>query len=289
MSSVEPPDDRCGHPLADAARCPTCGRADRYCEATPLLGRAYRQLGRCRIHAGIPPDDAQRKGQLVHQLRRWGLTEQSDLADPEATHMRLINQTTARVDLYSAILADAYTAGQRLKDAQDMARAAAAVAQQERTQPGGVLPGFDDHLRALDAELEARTGHPAVHAALADLDRILNRGGVAALIGPILKEARDGSFYTAEERITALAELEMRERAFLHQLLNTSFKSDVANRMVAAQERIADAQAMHVVAVVFAVLRQFGVEADQDGVRTAVATQLREIETAAVPHQTGPG
>ena len=119
--------------------------------------------------------------------------------------LRLVSQSARRVERYSALLAEAYEAAERLKQAQD--------AQQLVTDGSDV------------------TNASREQAAM-DLERIFNLGGVAALVGYKYGAAgKEGDIYATGEAIRGLAELEAEERDrcanFAGKAINAGLQAEV--------------------------------------------------------------
>jgi hypothetical protein len=104
--------------------------------------------------------------------------------DPGEVLLRLITQSAARAERYALLLEEAYEAAERLKQAHDA---------------GAQIEASGDEL-ADTAETARR-----------DLDRILNTGGVAALVGNTYGAAKDVGVYVTGEAIRELADLEAKE------------------------------------------------------------------------------
>lgn len=201
--------------------------------------RAIAGTDSCRKHGGVPPAQLRAKGEVVLELRRWGLTSQRELVDPGETLLRLVTQSAARVEMYSRLLAEAVDAAERL-------------------QRAGVAPQSD--------LLEAET-------ARLDLERVFNHGPVAALIGHTYAGTQTSGVIATGEKIRGLAELEAQERDRCASFAAKAVAAGLAERMVRASEQVA---ALTASAVERAMVR-LGHDPADPAVRAVVAEELAAL------------
>src|SRR5258706_247870 len=69
----------------------------------------------CKFHGGRSTKKLRAQGQVVIELKQWGLTDAT--VDPGEVLLRLVTQSAARVELYSRLLQEAYEAAERLAEA----------------------------------------------------------------------------------------------------------------------------------------------------------------------------
>jgi hypothetical protein len=193
----------------------------------------------CRGHSGVPAKQHKAKGAVVVELRRWGLTGHEELADPGETLLRLVTQSAARCELYARLLAEAYEAAERLREA-------------ER------VPESDD----LASETARR-----------DLERVLNHGAVAALIGHRYAGTQTSGVIATGEAIRGLVELEAQERDRCAGFAAKAVAAGLAER----QLRLAEQSAAMVVAAIEDVLSANGLDAKSPGTRAQVLDALTRL------------
>jgi hypothetical protein len=214
----------------------------------PCAGRALAGLDRCRMHVGLKLEDAKAKGEIVLELRRWGLAGE-EVADPGQVLLRLVTQSANRAEFYAALLAEAYDAAERL-------RAAGTTA--------GQLPPHADN--------------PTDTRALEDLDRVFATGGLSALIGVKWSAAgRDGHLFQAEEGIRGLVRLEAEERDRCAGMAAKAVAAGLAERQV----RLAEQQGALVAELIRASLADLGLDPADPRVMQVVSTRLRALAGAA--------
>jgi hypothetical protein len=194
----------------------------------------------CRSHPGKPLRILKQEGMVVMELRRWGLTGHAELDDPGETLLRLVTQSAARVEMYSRLLAEAYEAGER-------------IAAAERAPDGGDL---------LSAE-----------SARMDLERVLNTGGVGALIGNTYAADKQAGIFATGEAIRGLARLEAEERDRCATFAAKAVAAGLAERMVRASEQVA---ALTAAAVERAMVR-LGHDPRDPAVRAVVAEEMAAL------------
>lgn len=191
------------------------------CGASSLAGKRG-----CWRHVGKPLRVAKAEGNVVVELRKWGLDGHTDLADPNETLLRLLTQSAARVSLFAGMLQEAYDAAERLRAALEHERV---VVSPDVSERGPVDP--DDY----EAE-QPFTEDPAVQAARLDLRRIFAMGGAAALIGFKYDADRYGRVYAVEEAIRGLAKLEADERDRCAKFAKLAIDAGLGERMVRLAE-----------------------------------------------------
>ncbi len=179
------------------------------------------------------------EGAVVVELRRWGLTGHAELADPGETLLRLVTQSAARCEMYSRLLGEAYEAAERL-------RAATAPPQSD-----------------LLAEETARM----------DLERVLNEGGVGALIGHKYSGTQTNGVIATGEAIRGLVELEAAERDRCANFAAKAVAAGLAERMVRASEQMAGLVAK----AVEDSLAELGLDPKEPRVRAVVASRLQAL------------
>lgn len=205
----------------------------------PCGANCMRGLTGCRRHCGMKIAKARAKGEVIMELRHWGLTGHDELADPGHTLLRLVTQSAARVEMYSRLLAEAVDAAERL-------------------QRAGTVPQSD--------LLEAET-------ARLDLERVLNAGPVAALIGHTYAGTQTSGVIATGEKIRGLAELEAQERDRCANFAAKAVAAGLAERMVRASEQLAG----QIAQAVERVLARVGLDPRDPQVRAAVAEELMAL------------
>lgn len=170
---------------------------------------------RCRLHSGKSLARARAEGAIVVDLRRWGLTEQTDLVDPGETMLRLVTQSAMRVDLLAAKLGEAYDAAERLKAA---------------------LEAGEVDETALAAESCSSSAAEADRARR-DLMRVFNTGGISAFVGFTYSATKDGDLFATGEAIRGLAAAEAAERERCANFATKAIAAGLAERQVRLAER----------------------------------------------------
>ncbi len=196
MPSVQPMPGRCGAKSANG-----------FCTQRPISGTK-----RCRMHAGKSLVKAKAEGQVVVELRNWGLTDTT--VDPGETLLKLVTQSAARVEFYAGLLQQAYAAAERLREAESL------------PDGGG-------------AQATARL----------DMERVLNTGGVAVLIGHTYAGTQTSGVIATGEAIRGLAKLEAEERDRCANFATKAVAAGLAERQVRLAERQGEllAQALQMV------------------------------------------
>lgn len=212
--------------ISDARKC-TGHKAN----GQPCKNPAIKGANVCRNHGGSIPR-VRARAAVRAEVMNWGLGN-ADI-DPAEILLRLVSQSAARAELYGRLLQEAYDAAERLKAAHEA-----------------------DQLVLLTAGGE--DGAAAEEQAREDLRRIFNTGGVAALIGKVYSDARDGSIYATGEQIRGLAELEAKER---DRCANFAAKA-VAAGLAERQVKLAERQGAMILQVLTAVFNEVGLTAAQ--------------------------
>jgi len=181
MPSAESMPGRCGAKVAAG-----------YCTQWPIRGTK-----RCRSHPGKPLVRARAEGAVVTELAKWGLGDTT--VDPGEVLLRLVAQSAARCELYSRLLAQAYEAAERLREAHAAAGLVLA----------SPAPAF---VSGRNGEPQPIPEHPAVAAARLAVNQVFTTGGVAALVGYRFDADRHGRVYAVDEAVRGLARLEAEER-----------------------------------------------------------------------------
>lgn len=190
----------------------------------------------CTSHPGKPLKKLKAEGAVVVELRRWGLTGHAELADPGETLLRLVTQSAARVEFYSRLLGEAYEAAERLRVVESAPQS--------------------DLLAAETARM--------------DFERVMNQGGVAALIGYQYAGTQTSGVIATREAIRGLVELERDERDRCAVMASKAVAAGLAERMVRASEQMAGMVAL----AVERVLARRGLDAKSAEVRAEVAEEL---------------
>lgn len=185
---------------------------------------------RCRHH--LHGKTAKARAVVLSDLHRWGLEAAVDeLADPGETLLRLVTQSSRRVDMYSRMLAEAVEAAERLQSALEHGRVVIA--------DDGEVPGESLEERTHETPFGEYVApeHPAVQAARHDLDRIFTTGGVAALVGYTFSDTKSGQVYATGEAIRGLAKLEAEERDRCAKFAKAALEAGIAERQVRLAEQ----------------------------------------------------
>lgn len=187
-------------------RGPLCGdfgnrtKSGKLCGGLAIAGTRH-----CRMHSGKTLAKARAEGNVVVELRRWGLNPgENTLADPGEVLLRLVTQSAARCELYAGVLQQAYEAAEQLRAA-----------------------GTTDVRSDLLAEETARL----------TLERVFNTGGVGALIGHTYAGTQSSGVIATGEKIRGLAELEAQERDRCANFATKAIAAGLAERQVRFAER----------------------------------------------------
>jgi hypothetical protein len=222
------PADGCRYKVA-GGRCRDFGGRKK--NGDPCDGPVIGGTTRCRMHTGKKGAVAKAQGAVVLELRKWGLGDAH--VDPGETLLRLVSQSAQRVDLYSRALGEAYDAADRLRQAHEAHKLIVDVDEDEPSA----------------SELKAA----------ADLDRIFNTGGIAALVGQTYTATQAGGIYATGEAIRGLAQLEAQERDRLANFCAKAIAAGLAERQV----QIAERMGLQMAAVLRAVLGELVLTPDQ--------------------------
>lgn len=164
----------------------------------------------CTMHGGKAPQ-VKARAAVRAEVQSWGLGDST--VDPGEILLRLVSQSAARAERYSALLQEAYDAADRLQAAHDAEK----------------LTVMDDRF----AEFEPAS----MQTARADLERIFNTGGVGALIGHTYGDSKTGGVYATGEAISGLAKLEGEERDRCAGFATKAIAAGLAERTVRLAER----------------------------------------------------
>jgi hypothetical protein len=215
------------------------------------------------MHAGKSLAKARAQGQVVVELRSWGL-DMDEVRDPGMTLLQLMTQSAMRVELYSQLLGEAYEAAERIRDSHP--------APVGFTSPDGLsavdVPGQQPNATDLDRAKQ-------------DLDRIFATGGVAALVGYKYGTAgQEGYLYAAEEAIRGLVQLEAAERDRCANMATKAIAAGLAERQV----RLAESQGAQVVDLIRRVMSSPLValtDGQRDAAQQVAAAELRALAGVA--------
>lgn len=192
----------------------------------PCGANVIRDTTGCVKHAGKTKAKAKAEGEIRREIRQWTLDGNDTTADPGLTLLQLIAYWRFRVNLYGQLLGEAYEAAERLRAAHEShALVVAAAGEAEETR-------YDDEGRE-------QPERPALQVARADLDRIFNQGGVAALVGHSYSSSQ-GEIFATGERIRGLQQLEGEGSDRLARYCQLALAANVAERQVRLAERIGD-------------------------------------------------
>lgn len=194
-----------------APRC-TSKRSD----GKPCQGWRVAGSDKCRRH--LPNPKSRAKAAVRAEVLHWGLGDAH--VDPGDTLLKLVAQSSARVEHYSQLLQQAYDAAERLQRAHEARDLVDVPPEREYDSDGNELP------------LPA-----AVQAAVSDLDRIFNLGGVGALVGNTYAASNTGSVYATGEAIRGLAKLEAEERDRCAVMASKAVAAGLAERSVRLAEK----------------------------------------------------
>lgn len=227
--------------------CQQCGKTHTRCDGHKASDRTepcqrYPRKGSkvCDSHGGKAPQ-VKARAEVRAEVERWGLGDTT--VDPGETLLRLVSQSARRVDRYSRLLEEAYDAAERLRTAQN-------------------APEQSDLL----AEEKARL----------DLERVLNHGGVAALVGHTYAGSESGVIATGEA-IRGLAQLEAQERDRLANFAGKAIAAGLAERQV----RLAERQGAMLAAVIAGVVRALG--------KDPADPEVQRLVQLAISSETGVG
>jgi len=167
----------------------------------------------CHAHGGLAPQ-VRARAEVRAEVMRWGLGDAD--VDPGEVLLRLVSQSSTRAEHYGRLLEQAYDAAERIRAAHDA----------EELLVGEYEPRDDeDHEPA------------ALQTARADLIRIFNTGGIAALVGHTYADTKHGDIYATGEAIRGLAALEAQERDRCAGFAAKAIAAGLAERQVRLAER----------------------------------------------------
>lgn len=232
----------------------TNGRIERDADGKPVTRPCKRPAiagGKvCPQHGGRAPQ-VKAHAAVRAEVTKWGLGDTT--VDPAEALLRLLSQSYARAEHYSKLLADAYDAAERLKVAHDAKKLSYTSELGEDDEDGPSA---------------------AAQQANADLDRIFNTGGVAALVGQTYSASNTGSVYATGEAIRGLAQLEATERDRAARFAKLALDAGIAERQV----RLAEKQTAIVEKALLATLDDLGLpEEEQQKAFGRLAHHLRLV------------
>jgi hypothetical protein len=210
-------------PVGDPIRCGHYGHR-RKGDGQLCVGTVVKGTDACRMHGGRPVAELVARGTITEDLRGWGLGDTT--ADPGTLYLRLITQSAARVDRYAKLLRDTYEAAEQLRDL----GAAGAI----------VLDEPETRLRYVGDEEIELPEHAARQVARQTLERVMQVGEVAALIGHVYSATKDGDVYATGEAIRALVKLEQDERRFLADMCQKAVAAGLAKQRVDLASKAVD-------------------------------------------------
>ena len=221
-------------------------------------GTEHPGVGRCKLHRGATAPhvlraesvNAERAAATLRmRLRRFDEFDGSDI-DYRAEALRMIAFCKHRASEYGRLLADAYEAAERLKEAHEA---------------GEILVAEPDG--------EPEDEDPRRQTARADLERIFLTGGVTAFVGHKWDADRHGRIYAVEEGVRALVKLEREALADLRSAIALAKDLKVAE----AQIDLAKLVGGMIQAVILGVLRELA----QRGFVTAKVDDATVLELIA--------
>lgn len=201
-------------PTGDPTKCGHFGH--RRNDGHLCVGSVIKGTTACRRHGGRKVVELVAKGRIVEDLRGWGLGDTT--ADPGELYLRLITQSAHRVQRYAALLADAYEAAAQLRE---LGAAGQILLDEPETRTTHV-----------GDQVVVRPEHAARQVARQVLERVMQVGEVAALVGHQYAATKDGDVYATGEAIRALVKLEGDERRFLADMCQKAVAAGLAKRRV---------------------------------------------------------
>jgi len=205
----------------------------------------------CWSHGGRTKQ-VRAKAAVRAEVMNWGLGDSK--VDPGEVLLRLVSQSSARAELYSQLLSEAFDAAERIQAGLEAEKLLVA----------------DEPERIDDDRPEA----PEVQVAREDLYRIFNTGGVSALIGSSYADTKDGRIYATGDMIRGLTKLEADERDRCANFAAKAIAAGLAERQV----RLAERQAEMVLGAIEAALDAAGIPAGQRGpAKIAAARHLKVV------------
>lgn len=221
-------------------------------------GTSHLGVGRCKRHGGSTPTQVIAAEKVVAEraaatlrmrLRRFDEFDGSEI-DYRAEALRMIAFCKHRASEYGRLLADAYEAAERLKEAHEA---------------GDLLVG--------EYPGEPEDENPRLQTARADLERIFLTGGVTAFVGHKWDADRHGRIYAVDEGVRALVKLEREALADLRSAIALAKDLKVAE----AQIDLAKLVGGMIQAVILGVLRELA----QRGLVTAKVDDTTVLELIA--------
>lgn len=217
------------------SRQPRCGNAGySNSRGEPCGAVPIAGLDACRRHVGKPLAQAKAEGAIRREVIRWNL-DRAHL-DPVETYLRLATVTADRAQWLAELLAEAYEAAERIADAGQAAEPPAA--------------GED---------------------AARDLDEILTRGGLAALVGKTWAADKQAGIYATGEALRGLAKLEQDERRLAADMAFKAIAAGLGERIARIPEQVAEQLAE----VVRGIVAGLGFDTTDPRVRRYIADHLK--------------
>lgn len=178
----------------------------------------------CRVHPGKPLAQHKAEGQVRRELSKWGLGDST--VDAGEVLLRLVSQSSLRVELYSGLLERAYVAAESLAGVAELENPYSS-SEDSGLSAGELVEAVPHKPNTVDRE-----------RALADVGRIFSTGGVGALVGMKYGVDKEGRVYGVEEGIRGLVQLEAQERTMCATFASKAVAAGLAERQV----RLAEAQ-----------------------------------------------
>ncbi len=242
---------KCGAQRPNQPRGTLCGRPAGWGTPHPGVGRCKRHGGSTQFQAvAVEKVEAERAAATLRmRMRRFDEFDGAEI-DYRAEALRMIAFCKHRASEYGRLLADAYEAAERLKEAHEAGELLVA-------EPVG----------------EPEDEGPRRQTARADLERIFLTGGVTAFVGHKWDADRDGRIYAVEEGVRALVKLEREALADLRSAIALAKDLKVAE----AQIDLAKMVGGMILTIVVGVLGDLG----KRGLVTARADDTQVLELIA--------
>lgn len=200
----------------------------------------------CRRHSGTSLEKAKARGEVRTAVLKWDLDEIP--LDPGDVLLRLVTVTTRRAEFYARLLDEAWQAAERI-----------AAAETVPDQSG--------------LTSDARR----------DLDNVLQRGGLAALVGHTYSASKEQGIYATAEVVRALAKLEQEERKLAADLAAKAVAADLMAKRVAAAEALTGEQGQQLTAVLRTLLAAAGLDPYSPSVADAVRASIAHVIDGGPP------
>lgn len=244
-----------------------CGRYGHKSKRTGKLCRQNVDRGtrHCRHHAGKRREVHQAEGLIRLEAAEWTLDghDGSDI-DPKIEILRMIAFWKWKANMYGRLLHDAHAAAERLKTA-------FRADQPDRHSIVTVHLNRPDYDVQDDGDVLEE--HPALQTARADLERVFTQGGVTAFVGHKYDVDRDGRVFAVDEGIRALVTLEERAHTMLAKCCTMAVQAKIAE----ARIHLAEQTGVMIQAVILGVLRDLGVIATDEHVKTLIVSHIDTV------------